>query len=396
VTVDVEDASGNIVATDDSTVTLSVGPGTTGALGGTLTATAVNGVATFSNVILEEGGTYTLKATDGSLTPAVSNSITAIVGYVDLANWGQISGWAFDPSTPSSPINVEVVISGGPGIPQVFAANETRSDLQSVLGSTDHGFDYSPPFLSVGDHAVSVWAIDDNGQGVLLGTATITSQNSMFDEGYYLREYPNVAAAVNAGELATGYDHFIQYGQYETGYNPSPYWDYWANQWYLKENPDVAAWANAHGIKSAFMQYYQYGQYENRPGLLYFNASYYDAKYPWVASAVTSGAITSAFEHFVLYGQYEGYSPMKYFSSSVCDGDNAYIMAAITGEPFTSDYDWYIEYGQYEGAVVSNYYNEQIYLADNPDVAAAVRAGLFPDGFQHWLEYGQYEGRTAV
>jgi hypothetical protein len=327
---------------------------------------------------------------------AVPTSITVVPdGWVDAADWGQISGWAFDPSTPLGVINVEVQIAGGPAEPQVISADQTREDLESVLGSTDHGFDYSPPFLSVGSHAFSVWAIEDNGEGVLIGTGTIVSQNSMFDEGYYLREYPNVAAAVNNGEFATGYEHFLQYGQYE-GYIPSPYWDYWANQWYEEENPDVAAWAAENHLTSAFMQYYNYGQYENRGGLLYFNASYYLSNYPWVATAVQNGSVTSAFEHYLLYGQYAGYSPMLYFSPAVCDADNAYIAPYVTGEPFTSDFEWFIEYGQYEGAVVSNYYNEQIYLADNPDVAAAVEAGLFPDGFQHWLEYGQYEGRRAV
>jgi hypothetical protein len=396
ITAQVEDQNFNPVITDSSDVTVSILNGPSGGtLSGTTTVQAVNGVATFTNLVFSKAGQYTLAASDGLLTGGGSNAITAIVGSVDVANWGQISGWAYDPSTPSSPINVEVVISGGPGTPQVFAANETRSDLQSVLGSTDHGFNYSPPFLSVGNHAVSVWAIEDNGQGVLLGTATIVSENSMFDDGYYVREYPNVAAAVNAGQFASGYDHFIKYGQYE-GYTPSPYWDYWANQWYEEQNPDVAAWATANHLTSAFMQYYDYGQYEGRGGLLYFNSAYYLSTYPTIAAAVQNGSVTSAFEHFLLYGQYAGFSPMKYFSSTVCDGDNADIASAITGQPFTSDYDWFVEYGQIEGAVGSNYYDETTYLADNPDVAAAVRAGDFPDGLIHWLEYGQFEGRTAT
>lgn len=393
VTAQVEDQNFNPVITDSSNVTVSILSGPSGGtLSGTTTVQAVNGVATFTNLVFSKPGQYVLAASDGLLTGGGSNSISAIAGSVDVANWGQISGWAYDPSTPSAPVNVEVVISGGPGAPQVFAANETRSDLQSVLGSSDHGFDYSPPFLSVGNHAVSVWAIEDSGQGVLIGTGTITSQNSMFDEAYYLREYPAVAAAVQGGAFATGYDHYVEYGQHE-GYSPSPFWD---ESWYLEENPDVAAAVRSGKISSGFMQYYDYGQYEGRGGLLYFNTSYYLTLYPSIAAAVQSGSVTSAYEHFLLYGQYAGFSPMKYFASSVCDEDNAYITSAITGEPFTSDYDWYVEYGQLEGAVGSNYYDEATYLADNPDVAAAVRAGDFPDGFIHWLEYGQYEGRTAV
>jgi predicted outer membrane repeat protein len=55
----------HLVGTDDSNVTLRVssGPGT---LGGTVTVVALNGVATFSNLIITKAGTgYVLSATDG-------------------------------------------------------------------------------------------------------------------------------------------------------------------------------------------------------------------------------------------------------------------------------------------------------------------------------------------
>lgn len=82
ITVDVEDANGNIMQTDNSTVTLSVATpnGSTFGTGSTVTAQAVNGVATFDFLILNKAGTYTLSATDTDsgtvLTPAASNSFT--------------------------------------------------------------------------------------------------------------------------------------------------------------------------------------------------------------------------------------------------------------------------------------------------------------------------------
>ena len=75
IVVDVEDPFGNIVLTDSSTVTLSIASGP-GSLSGTVIATASSGVATFSNVILDTAGTYTLAATDGALTSATSTSFT--------------------------------------------------------------------------------------------------------------------------------------------------------------------------------------------------------------------------------------------------------------------------------------------------------------------------------
>jgi hypothetical protein len=71
VAVSVEDAYGNLVTTDHSTVSLA---GNT--LTGTLAAAAVNGVATFTGLSMTQSGTFALSATDGTLTPGASSSIT--------------------------------------------------------------------------------------------------------------------------------------------------------------------------------------------------------------------------------------------------------------------------------------------------------------------------------
>jgi hypothetical protein len=76
VTVAVEDANGNTVTTDTSTVTLTLSTGTFAGGSNTATAAAVNGVATFSNLVINAAGTYTLAASDGTLTGATSNSFT--------------------------------------------------------------------------------------------------------------------------------------------------------------------------------------------------------------------------------------------------------------------------------------------------------------------------------
>ncbi|MGD0390472.1 MAG: FKBP-type peptidyl-prolyl cis-trans isomerase, partial [Tepidisphaeraceae bacterium] len=208
-------------------------------------------------------------------------------GVVSTANWDEVTGWAYDPVNPTASINVEIVIAGGPTTPQVISADQTLNSLQNLIGSTNHGFTYATPCLTVGAHAVSVYAVDTTtGHHDLIGTGTIVSQNSLFDEHYYLEMNPDVAAAVTAGAFATGYDHYLAYGQYE-GRSPSPYWD---EAWYLQENPDVAAAVKAHRISSGFMHYYLYGQYENRGGVLYFNTSYYLTNNPDVAAAVTAGS----------------------------------------------------------------------------------------------------------
>jgi uncharacterized repeat protein (TIGR03803 family) len=82
VTVEVEDQFGNVVTTDSSNVTVALATAPVGgALGGPLTVAAVSGVATFSELWINQSGTYSLDATDGTLTPATSNSFTVTGSY---------------------------------------------------------------------------------------------------------------------------------------------------------------------------------------------------------------------------------------------------------------------------------------------------------------------------
>lgn len=71
IAVYVEDAYGNVITTNTSTITLSLVLRPVGAtLGGTVSAKAVNGVAEFPNVVLTKAGSYVLKASDSPLTAA--------------------------------------------------------------------------------------------------------------------------------------------------------------------------------------------------------------------------------------------------------------------------------------------------------------------------------------
>ena len=74
VQVVVEDASGNAVTSATNSVTLALSSGT--GLGGTLTVTPQNGVATFSDLSVSTAGSYTLSASSPTLTSATSASFT--------------------------------------------------------------------------------------------------------------------------------------------------------------------------------------------------------------------------------------------------------------------------------------------------------------------------------
>jgi len=74
--VDVKNADDTLNTADSSTVTLSISSGPSGGtIGGTTSVPAVSGVATFPGITFSAAGSYTLTATDGSLTSAISSPI---------------------------------------------------------------------------------------------------------------------------------------------------------------------------------------------------------------------------------------------------------------------------------------------------------------------------------
>ncbi len=82
VTLEIQDAAGNLVmtATDEVTLTLIVNPGDAG-LGGTTTKAAVDGIATFDNLSINEVATgYVLRAESDSLTEVDSNPFDILAG----------------------------------------------------------------------------------------------------------------------------------------------------------------------------------------------------------------------------------------------------------------------------------------------------------------------------
>jgi hypothetical protein len=76
--VRIQDSGGNTVTSSSATVTVAIQSGAGGTLGGTLTVTAVNGVATFTNLTLAGvvGTGYVLEFSATGPTPAASGSVT--------------------------------------------------------------------------------------------------------------------------------------------------------------------------------------------------------------------------------------------------------------------------------------------------------------------------------
>ncbi len=107
--------------------------------------------------------------TSNALTYIASTEINTNMpprGSLDLFNGNLLAGWAFDGNAGSTAIQIRYQLDGG--APTLATADVTRGDLQTVLGSTNHGFAVTLPQLPAGAHTVSVWAVDPATKNLLL------------------------------------------------------------------------------------------------------------------------------------------------------------------------------------------------------------------------------------
>lgn len=196
-------------------------------------------------------------------------------------------------------------ISGGDGSDLVLL-NATASELY---------FNWSNGQLIVsggGDRDVYSgveYLVAKDGQ-VILGTS---QKIGTFDEGYYLNRYPDVAAAVKAGAVGSGLEHWLEFGEKEgrqainSGQNP--FYDEGA---YLAANPDVAAAVRSGAYSSGYAHFLVFGKVEGRISVPFFDKDYYLAHNPDVKA---SGI--DAWTHFMNYGWREDRDPSQFFDVSV-------------------------------------------------------------------------------
>jgi hypothetical protein len=165
--VQVRDAAGVVVAGASAAVTASIasGPGT---LGGTLTVTAVNGVATFTDLRITGTGAHTLRFSATGLTAATSASVSVTVaqappppppgGYKapDIA-FHDFNNGGWGPFTNETPGHVSIIDDPtGSGRGKVVKINYSQSgggqiDLNQYFGSPVGPAGFGTTFYAAGD-----------------------------------------------------------------------------------------------------------------------------------------------------------------------------------------------------------------------------------------------------
>jgi hypothetical protein len=178
----------------------------------------------------------------------------------------------------------------------------------------------------------------------------------IFDEQYYLSQYPWLKPAIDAGIIKSGREHFEKFGQAAGLTRISRYFD---EDSYLAQNQDIAPFVrNSNNPNAPFAtgldHFIKFGYEEGRSRVSPdYDEVFYLKRLPELAPFIENGTFKSGFQHFIKFGIKEG----RYGTSFL----------------------------------------EPRYLSDNPDVAAVVKAGGLKTGREHYLKFGQFEAnRYAV
>ena len=213
-----------------------------------------------------------------------------------------------------------------------------------------------------------------------------------FDEQYYLATNPDVAAGVAAGNQASGYAHFVQFGQFE-GRNPSILYN---EDYYLNTSTDVAEDVVNGTLNNGLQHFLNNGVNELRSSSPHFNQAIYLDENGDVLESVRQGTLNSGFVHYIEFGANELRDPQLFlYNEAYYLQTNPDVAAAVSSNQWSDGFSHFVSFGQTEGRPPSLLFDEASYLALNPDVAAAVETGTNISGFSHYVQYGRFEGRDV-
>lgn len=302
----------------------------------------------------------------------------------------QFEGWYLDEVTVKGVRNGQQHVSLGP--------NQVAADINFgfVLPPKEQEEEEAPPEDSslLNETGFFTYAMQARWSGIPLTPVEVGGLpfHQIYDESAYLNANPDVAAAVQAGQLSSGYSHFVSAGWLE-GRSPSSLFD---EAYYRQQNPDIAAAIATGQLSSGFQHFALIGHIEGRNPNAWFSQADYRTLYPDVASTIGNG-FASAFEHYVEAGSAEGRLPQQaLFNEGFYRQQNPDIAAAIAANLLPDGLSHYRSHGCREGRQPNPFYSEARYLELNPDVAAAVSSGLLSCGFDHYISHGRFEDRPIA
>ena len=179
---------------------------------------------------------------------------------------------------------------------------------------------------------------------------------TIFDEDYYLAQYPWVKPAIDAGVIQSGREHFEKFGQATGLTKVSRYFD---EATYLAGNPDIAALVRT----------------PNNP----------------------SAPFATGLDHFIQYGYEEGRTRISpEYDEAFYLANNRDLLPFIQNGTFKNGYQHFIQFGAKEDRFGTSFLESE-YLRGNPDILPLVNSGALKTGREHYFNFGQFEpSRSAT
>ncbi|MEG4022886.1 calcium-binding protein [Microcoleus sp. S13C4] len=178
---------------------------------------------------------------------------------------------------------------------------------------------------------------------------------AIFDEKYYLAQYPWVKPAIDAGVIKSGLEHFQKFGEAGGLTKVSRYFD---EATYLAGNPDIAALVRT----------------PNNP-----NAPF-----------------ATGLDHFIQYGYEEGRTRVSpEYDEAFYVATNRDLRPFIQNGTFKNGYQHFIEFGLKDGQFGTSFFETE-YLQKNPDIVPFVESGALKSGREHYFNFGKNEPNRSA
>jgi hypothetical protein len=168
----------------------------------------------------------------------------------------------------------------------------------------------------------------------------------IFDEQYYLSQYPWLKPAIDAGSIKSGREHFEKFGQAAGLMKVSRYFD---EATYLADNPEIA---------------------------------------PFVRTVNPNAPFVTGLDHFIQYGYEQGRSQVSpEYDEAFYVANNQDLQPFIQNGTFKNGYQHFIQFGIKDGRFGTSFLESE-YLQKNRDIVPFVNSGALKTGREHYFNFG--------
>ena len=266
---------------------------------------------------------------------------------------------------------------------------EPPGDIHPLWRSFDHGW-YAGLHLGGAD---AVDAEEAQRHYHEVGAAQGHSPNRWFDEAWYRQRHPDVAAAIAAGQLRSGFEHYCRDGFR----GRSAHWLFDPGLYLAPGGLDPVE-VGYDDCVNLYGHFLRHGARQARRGHLLFDPAYYRAAVGHEPGALARIEAIGPWHHFIDRIWFERrdavttpwFDPDWYLARTP-----AAAQRLRRGASVCALHD-YLAFGIAAGASPVPQFEEGFYLGTNPDAAEAIRAGRALSGYDHFLRVGARENRQPA